>query len=125
MLFHDVYVIISNNIILHYIISYHVMSGRISSSDISDLHHFFSWGATFSQAQLFPGILGFEVFRTGPEWCRENGVELIFGKATKIDRSGKSVEVESSGEATDLLECSGSGPVRIWEFFKGQPQPLP
>ena len=48
-------------------------------------------------------------------------MELIFGKATKIDRSGKSVEVESSGEATDLLECSGSGPVGIWEFFKGQP----
>ena len=50
-------------------------------------------------------------------------MELIFGKATKIDRSGKSVEVESSGEASDLLEWSGSGPARIWEFLRATSTP--
>jgi len=52
---------------------------------------------------------------SSPEWCRENGVELIFGKATKIDRSGKSVEVESSGESKsvkydELVIATGSKP---------------
>lgn len=64
-----------------------------------------------------------EVFRTGPEWCRENGVELIFGKATKIDRSGKIVEVESSGEATDLLEWIWIWICRNMGILKGNLNP--
>ena len=28
----------------------------------------------------------------GVEWCQSNGVELLLGKATKIDRAAKSVE---------------------------------
>lgn len=38
----------------------------------------------------------------GPEWCRENKVELIFGRATKIDRSKKCVEVECKGEVKQV-----------------------
>ena len=36
---------------------------------------------------------------SSPEWCREHNVELVFGRATKIDRSGKVVEVDCNGEA--------------------------
>jgi hypothetical protein len=40
---------------------------------------------------------------SGPEWCREQGVELIFGRATKIDRSGKVVEVDCNGQAGGIF----------------------
>jgi len=41
---------------------------------------------------------------SGPEWCREQGVELIFGRATKIDRSGKVVEVDCNGQAVGAVD---------------------
>ena len=52
---------------------------------------------------------------SSPEWCRENQVELIFGRATKIDRAAKSVEVECKGEVKqvsyeELVIATGSKP---------------
>mmetsp|Transcript_35522 Transcript_35522/g.77762 ORF Transcript_35522/g.77762 Transcript_35522/m.77762 type:complete len:1330 (+) Transcript_35522:49-4038(+) len=51
------------------------------------------------------------------DWCRSNGVELIFGKAEKIDLAGKCVHYSlnkagTSGQATydDLVLATGSKP---------------
>mmetsp|Transcript_7876 Transcript_7876/g.17354 ORF Transcript_7876/g.17354 Transcript_7876/m.17354 type:complete len:931 (-) Transcript_7876:12-2804(-) len=51
-----------------------------------------------------------------PEWCQDNGVNLIFGQATKIDRTARKVEYASkTGEAgsvtyDDLVIATGSKP---------------
>ncbi|CAK9085659.1 Probable L-ascorbate peroxidase 7 [Durusdinium trenchii] len=47
------------------------------------------------------------------EWCRENGVELVFGRASKVDRAAKTVDVDCGGETKtvsydELVLATGS-----------------